>query len=208
MQEQLAKFMQWLEDASERERQYFLIGALFVLFLLWYGALGSFLASSHKTLLDNLQTTTQQISDAQQQVDALVKANAIGSNATLQQQLDQQNAQLNVYFKELANSQAAMIATKTLLTPGNGIVLAHVTNSLPTVVQASGQNNSQKLFEHAIVLEFRGNYAATLEYLQLLETLPWYFFYDELDYQVVKYPQAKITLKLHVLSFQENLLDV
>jgi MSHA biogenesis protein MshJ len=63
-------------------------------------------------------------------------------------------------------------------------------------------------FEHGIVIRFRGSYFATLRYLRDLEELKWPFFWDKLDYKVVDYPQAEVTLSLHTVSDQEGWIHV
>ena len=49
---------------------------------------------------------------------------------------------------------------------------------------------------------------ATLRYLQALEALPWRFFWDSVDYQVIAYPQSTVRLKLHTLSLSEDWIGV
>ena len=64
------------------------------------------------------------------------------------------------------------------------------------------------LHRHGFALEFSGGYLATLNYLQALERLPWRFFWDSVDYEVMEYPQSIVRLKLYTLSLSEDWIGV
>lgn len=64
------------------------------------------------------------------------------------------------------------------------------------------------VYRHGLVLEFSGDYAATLRFLQSVEAMPWRFFWDRLEYQVDAHPQAKVSLRIHTLSTQESAIGV
>ena len=64
------------------------------------------------------------------------------------------------------------------------------------------------LHRHAFDIEFSGNYLATLRYLEALEDLPWQFFWDSVDYEVIDYPQSVVRLRLHTLSLSEDWIGV
>ena len=64
------------------------------------------------------------------------------------------------------------------------------------------------LHRHGFSLEFSGGYLATLNYLQALERLPWRFFWDSVDYEVLEYPQSIVRLKLYTLSLSEDWIGV
>ena len=64
------------------------------------------------------------------------------------------------------------------------------------------------LHRHGFEIEFAGGYFATLRYLEALEALPWRFFWDSVDYEVVDYPRSIVRLKLHTLSMSEDWIGV
>lgn len=64
------------------------------------------------------------------------------------------------------------------------------------------------LHRHGFAIEFSGGYMATLRYLQALEALPWRFFWDSVDYEVIDYPRSVVRLKLHTLSLSEDWIGV
>ena len=54
----------------------------------------------------------------------------------------------------------------------------------------------------------RGGYADLTQYLQMLEKLPTQMFWGMADLNVVKYPQAELTLTLYTLSLDKTWLQV
>lgn len=64
------------------------------------------------------------------------------------------------------------------------------------------------LYRHGVKLVFEGDYLATVEFLQSLEQESWRFFWQALQYDVEKYPKARITLTLYTLSPERAWLGV
>ncbi len=74
----------------------------------------------------------------------------------------------------------------------------------PEAVEVEGSD----LFKHGVVIEVLGDFPSTVRYLQAVEKLPWRFFWESLDYEVLDYPKARVTLTLRSLSTQEGLVGV
>lgn len=55
-----------------------------------------------------------------------------------------------------------------------------------------------------IAVEFTGNYFDTIQYLNMLDNLPWYLSFDSLEYQVDEYPNAKVKLIINALSTEKG----
>lgn len=66
----------------------------------------------------------------------------------------------------------------------------------------------QGLYRHGFVLTLSGNYMAAMRYLEQLSKLPWRFYWDDLRYQVERYPAATITLEVHTVSMSEDWIGV
>lgn len=64
------------------------------------------------------------------------------------------------------------------------------------------------VFRHGLLVEFSGDYAATLNFLRALEGMSWQVFWDRLEYEVTDYPQARVILRLHTLSTREAAIGV
>jgi len=52
-------------------------------------------------------------------------------------------------------------------------------------------------------LQLEGSYLATQRYLHALEALPWKFFWEDVDFEIVEYPNAYVTLDIYTLGLLE-----
>jgi MSHA biogenesis protein MshJ len=55
-------------------------------------------------------------------------------------------------------------------------------------------------YRHGLRIEVAGSYLDVLAYLHGLETLPWKFLWDSVDYKVKSYPQGTATIVVYTLS--------
>ena len=59
-------------------------------------------------------------------------------------------------------------------------------------------------YRHGIRIRFRGGYLDALAYLRALESLPWDFFWDSVDYVAGEYPDGEAAIVVYTLSrYQE-----
>lgn len=69
----------------------------------------------------------------------------------------------------------------------------------------NGSNsNNIGVFKHAVVVQLEGSYFDVIDYLTALESLSWKFYWSELDYRVVAYPKAIVTLEVYTLSTEKG----
>lgn len=64
------------------------------------------------------------------------------------------------------------------------------------------------LYRHGVRLVFEGDYMTTMAFLESLEQKSWRFFWQSLQYDVEKYPKARVTLTLYTLSPERAWLGV
>ncbi len=64
------------------------------------------------------------------------------------------------------------------------------------------------LYAHRFAVEFEGDYLNTLAYLKALEALPWRLLWDGIDYEVTKYPKARVRIELHTIGLSEGWIGV
>jgi MSHA biogenesis protein MshJ len=66
----------------------------------------------------------------------------------------------------------------------------------------SGQLQDTGINRYRMQLQLEGSYLATLRYLRALENLPWKFFWEGVEYEVIEHPNARITLDLYTLGIR------
>ncbi len=64
------------------------------------------------------------------------------------------------------------------------------------------------IYKHGMRVEFEGSFNSTLGYLLALESMPWRFYWDNVEYQVLKFPVARVVITIHTLSLDEEWIGV
>ncbi len=67
-------------------------------------------------------------------------------------------------------------------------------------IEKQSLKNKALLYRHPLQLKLRGRYFEILQYLESLETSGYKFYWDKLEYEVVKYPHAEVVIKLSTLG--------
>lgn len=69
-------------------------------------------------------------------------------------------------------------------------------------------NHVGTIYRHSVVLKIEGSYHHAMLYLQKLEQFSWNFFWQEIEIETQKYPNARITLEVYTLGFRRGLIGV
>lgn len=146
----------------------------------------------------------------------------------LRQELATLDQALNSATADLVTPQQMAKLLQNVLGQTDGLRLIKVTSlgSTPLLLNGdkdkSGKSPQQKTvpepgaettaastaYKHGLRIEFQGNFFTTMDYLRKLEGLEWKFFWDELDYKVIDYPDATGSLSLYTISLDKNWIGV
>lgn len=74
--------------------------------------------------------------------------------------------------------------------------------------QTLERNISGQVYEHGLIIEFEGDFFSTLRYLRFLEEITGSFFWDEITYRQLEWPNASVTLEIHTLSTDQGFMGV
>jgi len=203
------------ETLTQREK---IILAVAVLAGLWVGWDNFFYQPIQKKLLalhQDLSNLNQQITDQQLTAIKLENSNLSDPNLINQNKLIELKAEFNHLQdlmmqgnKNFVPPNLMAIALSDILNRNNQLTLIKL-NTLPaTTLLESKQPQLHPIYKHGLAITFSGSYLHTLNYLKALESLPWHFIWESIDYQVKDYPIAETTIKAYTLSFKENWLGV
>lgn len=207
--------LQKFEVLNQREK-WLMISALLI--VLW-GGWDSFFYSPLKKQQTQLQ---QQLTDSeteltlQQQLASQLQARSLNNPNLAQQKqlvsLKKQHQQLQERIlqldKKFVPPELMAKVLNDLLKQNQALNLIKLDTLPVTPLLKISEQSQHPIYKHGLVLQFSGNYLATLKYLKALEAMPWNFVWDGIDYQVKNYPQAEITLRLYTLSLKKDWLDV
>jgi len=119
-------------------------------------------------------------------------------------QLDSLNAQIHEQMGGLLAPEQAISVLEQVLEQEEGLALLSVYATRQPLsgneLSADGELASNAINRYQMELQLKGSYLATLRYLRALESLPWKFFWESLEYEVIEHPQAQITIGLYTLG--------
>lgn len=142
--------------------------------------------------------------------------------ATLHKQIEAANTQIEDAVEGLIPPERMALALENLLHKQQGLKFVSI-DSLPaepilqptTADEAGSQFTSEEeddlvnsIYRHSFKIRFEGSYLETLAYLRELEALDWSFRWDQIEMTMLEYPTASITLMIHTISLDEELIGV
>jgi len=205
---------------SGRERVMVLLAVLAVAYQIADLAILDRQSQRIKQLEGEIVRDRGEIVRAGQQMTAMSAQLPQDPNARLRGEIERGRGQLTVLqtrlkeaTRELISPQAMARFLEELLVQERELTLLRLqtldVQPLSEVAEDIAENRVRPvLHRHGFAIEFAGGYLATLRYLKALETLPWRFFWDSVDYEVVDYPKSIVRLKLHTLSMSEDWIGV
>lgn len=217
MKELINKALKWILARNFRERMMVLLIACFVTLLLW-------LIIFAKPMWRTQEGIEKQINDARGQIDTLISEN----NAILQAATQLPTSQFIAKSKglklkttdlkqRLEDMIPRMISVEefqkimnALLNKDDNVEIVSL-KQLPSSewTPAGLQDlhlpvNSAKIYKHGVTIQFHGTYFNTMTYLSRLENLPWRIYWERMDYHVLNYPEADVTVTFFILSNQKS----
>lgn len=81
-------------------------------------------------------------------------------------------------------------------------------NSTASGTKSNQAPTSAGIYKHSVVLRLSGSYFELIDFLQLLESSQWHFYWEQLDYRVADYPKADILLRVYTLGAEKGRIGV
>ena len=207
--EMVLKLKAMLDKMNMRERLLVVVTALLVIGTAWYVGLMEPLLKDIKRSRAEIDTVQKSIEEVNQnlEVQALqASSGAIGYReqyTLVQRRLDELKDQLGSYTAELIGPGEMARVLQGMLREQDNLQLIQIRNLTPEQLVAR-DGGKTIFFKHGLELEFEGSFFACLEYLEQIESLPWRFYWQVLDIEVLEYPRNRIRLQVSTLSPYEE----
>jgi len=211
MTEQLKQLATRIDALQLRERALLLLAGIAIVFVLvdTFGLQSTYLQQ---------QQSRQEIEDREQQLATLSARSQLLSNpqgnvslqehTRLQAEIAELEERLQGQLGVLLQPEQATRVLEQVLGPDQELKLTRVDavgRQLNTTAQNdNGDTSEAGIGRYELRLQLEGSYLATLRYLRALEALPWKFFWEELNFEVVEHPVAQVTLDIYTLGFLEG----
>lgn len=209
------KVQYWIDriDALElRERVLLLAATVAILFL-------SVDSAGFQPTLKAQQVTEERISELEMKLGALrqqamllsyktdedVLAARYSSRDTLAEELAALDARIVDQLGALVEPAQAAELLEQVLTRHRGLKITSLRASAEPLDQLAGNaEQAGKLGRYQLDLVLEGGYLDLMRYLEALESMPWKFFWQTVDFRVNEYPRAVSRLQLYTLGAQDG----
>ena len=192
-----------------RERLLVFTTGLMLVGSIWYMGLMEPLNKQIKNNRTEITAVQQRIDSTNQSLEIQARAASGGSIgyqeqfALIQRRLEELNEQLGGYTAELIGPGEMARVLQGMLREQANLRLIRMTNLAPEALSMN-QDADAIFYKHGLEFEFEGGYFACLEYLKEIEDLPWRFYWQILELEVLEYPQNRIRLEISTLSPHEE----
>ena len=202
----LKSLQEIVDKLSLRERLLVFAAALMLVGSAWQLALMQPLelrATNSRVEIEQLQSRTKE--NNQDLEDQLLQFSTGGidfQNRLMQihRRIDDINARLGDYAAQLIDPAEMARVLEGVLKKQSELRLIRLRNLTPEAILAPGEVKTTTFYKHGLEIEFEGSYFACLEYLQEIEALPWRFYWQILELEVLQYPQNRIRLEVSTIS--------
>lgn len=217
------QFVKAVNARKQEERAVLLLALLLVLGYGGFVLLMEPLQLQHADLQRRLVVTNTQIldeSNKQAEINATYTNDpdtfARTRQGELQAAIVEADAELDRVYGQLIDPREMSLMLTRILQRETTLELVSLSNKpsellLTTAIgdETDGGNETKvELFRHGLQMVFEGSYLDTVRYLQSLESLDSNFFWESMQYSVLEYPRARITLDIYTLSTQRGWIGV
>jgi MSHA biogenesis protein MshJ len=209
------KVQYWIDriDALElRERVLLLAATVAILFL-------SVDSAGFQPTLKAQQVTEERISGLEMKLGALRQQAMLLSYKTDEDALAARHSSRDTLAAELAALDARIVdqlgalvepaqaaeLLEQMLTRHRGLKITSLRASAEPLNELAGNaGQAGKLGRYQLDLVLEGGYLDLMRYLEALESMPWKFFWQTVDFRVDEYPRAVSRLQLYTLGAQDG----
>lgn len=218
-----AALEQWMKQLQnpKRRMQYF-FGSLVLIYFIWAFLFFNPLRTAKIELAGQIQALQSQLIETKQRIDTLsetVKSESISKTLAEKKQLEirikhvdealAKSRFLFISMDDWAKLKKEIIRQKEDI--DKNITLVRISDQpvkpwAPPVVDKTDAEKivSETIEQHELEMKFQADYFSTILYISRLEKLPWHVYWDSLNYKVLNYPIAEVTLKFHIFTHEKS----
>lgn len=206
----LASLQASVDKLSLRERLLVFATVIMVFGSVWYLSLMEPLtqrAANSRTEIESLQARIETANRSLE--DQVLQISGSGTAyqdrfTSVQRRIDAINESLGDYASELIDPAEMARVMEGVLKEQSRLRLIRIRNLRPEALSASADSRTATFYKHGLQIEFEGSYQACVDYLQEIENLPWRFYWQVLELEVLEYPRNRVRLEVSTLSLDEE----
>jgi len=211
----MAPLLAKVDALSFRERLLVLVTALVLIAALWHTLLMQPLEQRASQTRAELTALEERIAAANRNLEEQIQQLAGGGGeqrlriASLRKRIDEINTTLGNHAAELIDPSEMAQVLESVLKEQSRLTLVRIRNTTPDSLVADEDPSAVTpsavtFYRHGLEIEIEGSYAACLEYLNAIESLPWRLYWQVLELDVIDYPLNRIRIEVGTLSLDEE----
>ncbi|HEY0961426.1 MAG TPA: hypothetical protein VGE69_03635 [Pseudomonadales bacterium] len=215
----LQTLTKWIDSRDVRERAVLLSAAVGLLGMSWVVFIHDpIVAAKQRESRDiaSAQARTAEERSRQEDIRSSYTGDPNAFALTRQRELrdaaDTTNARLNELYGELISPRQMSQMLTTLLQRETMLTLVSLENQPSEALLQPGANADNlpttQVFKHGLRMVFEGDFLETVSYLRSLERLEGNVFWENLDFEVLEHPRARISLEIYTLSTEQGWIGV
>lgn len=222
MKQILLRLTEKIDGLALRQRLLVFLAAALVIVALAHVAFLEPLLAGQKKLAREMAQSQSLLGSVNAQIEALGQAASSDPDAENKNRLAELRrklAQADVSLLELQQKLVTPDKMASLLEDmlrKNGHLQLIAMQSLPAsalleaAASAPGKDERRErlLYKQGVQITLRGSYADLLQYLTMLENLPWQMYWGKASFKVERYPVATLTFTVYTLSTERAWLSV
>jgi MSHA biogenesis protein MshJ len=192
-----------------------LVGILAATLMLWDATYQAYIDNETARIEKEKENLNGRIADLEQQIRNIAGKKQPDPNAqrritlfNLTKEVTSLDEQLKRMTVSLIDPKQMTDLVENLFTNTSGLRLISLKSlgakPLTLNPDSGDQSDEGGVYMHGMVIEFEGGFFDTLDYIRALESLPWQLYWGGIDYQVVQYPIAHVSLLVYTLSLSEG----
>lgn len=206
----------WIDGRELRERVLLLAAVVVVLFLVWDIGIRAPIAQRADIAADRVERLEREQADLRASAGELESSLAGLQGDSADNDTGRLRAAIDDIDSDLAErtarvvSPAQMVAVvRDMVAADEALTLEALTNrGAEEIVTDDFDEGIPRVYRHRVEVVASGDYFAVLDYLRRLEDLDWQFQWDGLRIETVRYPTARVTIRLSTLSLDEDWIGV
>ncbi|WP_213995028.1 type II secretion system protein GspM [Arsukibacterium sp.] len=208
---------QHYQALQQREKRLIFFGSVILVFWLLLMYLLEPAWQQQQQLTGQQQKLRLQQQQVQQQLELLQLQLAVDIEQPFRDEIDRLTLQQTELISQRQQQSSLFIGAdqmlallREILGKSQQVKLKSLSTSAAVPVVLAGQlvDEAPLLYQHKTTLVVSGAYQNVQQLLSELEQLPWLVQWQQLDYQVTKYPLADIRIEFITVSENENFIQL
>jgi len=221
MNEYIQQMNDFFNSRPDRERIIMALGGVLIIYMLVTMTLYRYNDTKQQSYKTQISRVERSITSTNAQANEIIESakgqedpNKEGQQQSqqLNQRIELLNQKLKIYTTDVISPLEMLKALREMLGSDKDLKLVDLQTSAAKKISDDQGNEAaigpaQNIYRNNFAITLKGSYFAILNYLENLEKAPWRIYWDSIVYEVEKYPNALVTINLHTLNTQDDVVD-